>query len=84
MIGKRARPDPADTHWCPAVGEYGKHPFDGHWIAMTPNGHCASLRRHAVVEHDDGTVTVSPSILVSDSTGALWHGFLERGVWREV
>jgi hypothetical protein len=82
MIGKRAYP--ADKHWCPEVGEYGKHPFDGHWIAITPNGHGANLSRHTVTEHEDGTITVSPSILVSDRTGQLWHGFLERGVWREA
>jgi hypothetical protein len=39
-----------------------------------------------VVEHEDGTITVSPSILVSTSRDGkpleVWHGFLERGVWR--
>lgn len=41
--------------------------------------------------HEDGTLTVSPSIHrhpVNDPTrpGAEkdWHGFLERGVWRQV
>lgn len=36
----------------------------------------------SIVENDDGTVTVSPSIWINKPTG--WHGFLERGVWREV
>ena len=32
-----------------------------------------------------GTITVSPSILVyDDGRGNGWHGFLERGVWRSV
>lgn len=33
-------------------------------------------------EHEDGSITLSPSIFVNPPTG--WHGFLERGVWREV
>lgn len=41
--------------------------------------------RHAITEHDDGTVTVSPSILATSADhGHDWHGYLERGVWREV
>lgn len=34
-------------------------------------------------EHEDGTVTLSPSIFVNpqdDPPG--WHGFLEHGIWR--
>lgn len=58
------------------------------WMGMTPNGHVADLRNHTVTEHDDGTITVSPSILVSSphngKSGELWHGFLERGVWRSA
>lgn len=46
-----------------------------------------SLAKHEVTEHEDGTITVSPSIL-SRSTWRgepiEWHGYLERGVWREV
>jgi hypothetical protein len=39
---------------------------------------------HTFTVHEDGTLTVSPSILVRpyhDSPG--WHGYLEHGVWRE-
>lgn len=53
------------------------------WMVRTPNGHLGDLAAHDVVEHEDGTITVSPSILVSDGTGELWHGYLERGEWRE-
>ena len=64
-------------------GEYGKW-TDGTWSACTPNGHGANLSHHDVVEHEDGTITVTPSILVSNNKdGALWHGYLTRGVWRE-
>lgn len=55
-----------------------------YWHVKTPNGHLGNLAAHDVEEHEDGTITVSPSILVSDHTGELWHGYLERGVWREV
>lgn len=65
-----------------AAGEYGKWK-DGTWYAETPNGHTANLARHNVIEHDDGTITVTPSILVSDNKRDLWHGYLTRGVWRE-
>lgn len=70
-----------------APGEYAKLP-DGTWHADTPNGLGANLSQHHVVEHEDGTITVSPSILVegrrNPSEKRLWHGFLERGVWRAV
>lgn len=43
---------------------------------------------HSIVEHEDGTVTVEPSIRqdfrppVGESPGTpAWHGFLRRGVW---
>jgi hypothetical protein len=64
-------------------GEYGRHYCSPSWYARTPNGHLANLSRHEVAEHDDGTITVAPSILISDGTGPVWHGYLERGVWRE-
>lgn len=64
-----------------APGEYGIV-SDGTWYACTPNGHLGNLADHTVTEHEDGTITVSPSILVSDENGELWHGFLERGIWR--
>jgi hypothetical protein len=64
-------------------GEYGRLSVNGQWYAETPNGHGANLSRHTVTEHEDGTITVSPSILVSNHTGALWHGHLVQGVWEE-
>lgn len=53
------------------------------YMCRTPNGHTGNLANHDVTEHDDGTITVSPSILVENSNGEGWHGYLERGVWRE-
>lgn len=66
-------------------GEYGIDPRDGNWYCCTPNGHFGALGGHDVTEHEDGTITVSPSILVSHWDGhELWHGYLEHGIWRQV
>lgn len=75
-------PLPADWAWRT------HYPY---WIGCAPNGHACALGAHKVEEHEDGTITVSPSILISrggpKSAGnkpyeELFHGFLERGVWR--
>jgi hypothetical protein len=64
-------------------GSYGRVEVLGEWEwrGCTPNGHASNLAGHDVTEHEDGTITVSPSILVSDHTGELWHGYLRAGVW---
>lgn len=81
MIGRR-------VEWASQIlapGEYAKAE-NGVWHCATPNGHGGNLAGHDVTENDDGTITVSPSILVTTGRdGAeveLWHGYLERGVWR--
>lgn len=86
MIGARvyfAAGEPFDLK----PGEYGKHPGNGLWYCCTPNGEAGNLSRHTVTEHEDGTITVSPSILVTMRVDGKdvdrWHGFLERGVWRQ-
>ncbi len=56
------------------------------WFCCTPNGPLGNLGNHAVTEHDDGTITVTPSILVTQGGqrgDPSWHGFLQCGVWRE-
>jgi len=68
-------------------GEYMR--WDEHgWYACCPGPGelTANLNSHKVVEHEDGTITVSPSILCSNGPklGNVWHGFLEKGIWREV
>lgn len=56
-----------------------------YWIGCSPNGHSCALGAHKIEEHDDGTITVSPSILIHDGKGTqFWHGYLEHGVWRTV
>jgi hypothetical protein len=67
-----------------APGDYGRARADGMWVCRTPNGRGGNLSGHEVIEHEDGTITVSPSILVSSERGEEWHGFLEHGIWRSV
>ena len=49
------------------------------WLCTPPKGYGGHLGGHDVIEHEDGTITVSPSILTSE-----WHGYLEHGIWQEV
>jgi len=74
----------------PNPGDYGKG-SDGKWFGCPPARASdtdlpliANLSGHQVIEHEDGTITVSPSILIAKHTGEQWHGYLERGFWREV
>ena len=62
-------------------GEYRK--INDVWYARTPNGLVANLTEHLVIEHVDDTITVRPSILVTDGN-ARWHGYLVVGEWREA
>ncbi len=87
MIGKRVYFKLGDN-FVLEPGQYAKHPKSNIWYACTPNNHTSNLGNHQVTEHDDGSITVSPSILVTRMYTAkaneeLWHGFLEKGVWRE-
>jgi hypothetical protein len=58
---------------------------DGVWWIYLPRGGAGRLTQHTVIEHEDGTITVRPSIGMRKTGGGFArHGFLERGVWREV
>ncbi len=82
-------------------GDYWKHK-DGTWGCAIPNPKipeykseyfilpvCGSLKNHTVFENEDGTITVSPSILNSTNWGPdkiyheIFHGYLENGIWRD-
>lgn len=82
--GKR-RDFPTDAE-LPELWEYGKRE-NKWWYCATPGG-MADLSKHDVIEHEDGTITVSPSIAVttpqSDASANFWHGFLEHGIFREA
>jgi hypothetical protein len=51
------------------------------WQIRAPDGSGCSLNPavHTVTEHEDGTITVMPSI-VTDT----WHGWLTKGEFRSV
>lgn len=82
MIGKRQ--DRLDNSIF-EPGEYGKSSNDK-WYCCPPGKDelVGNLSAHTVTEHEDGTITVSPSIEIKSWDGGYWHGYLERGVWREI
>ena len=74
-------------------GDYWKNVDTGTFYAACPvpdpDGGVilASLCKHSIVEHEDGTISVQPSIRVTGGPGGtkeLYHGFLENGSWRNV
>jgi hypothetical protein len=71
----RVYPDSQDRFALPP-GSYGEHP-DGTWWFRPPGvGHSGPLTEHTITEHEDGTITVEPSILTDEI-----HGYLIRGEW---
>lgn len=57
---------------------YGKD-TDGMWWFKHKDEHAGTLfGTHSVTEHEDGTISVSPSIV-----GIKIHGIVERGIWRD-
>lgn len=65
----------------PDVGQYGRD-CNGDWFGCPQEMFHANLSKHNVIEHEDGTITVSPSILITGFDGQ-WHGYLEKGIWRK-
>ncbi len=75
-------------------GDYSK--VDGEWWAKPPTAEGLPqqpgrrMSAHTVTEHEDGTITASPSLLYPEIKRGEkppipeWHGYLERGVWRQV
>lgn len=63
-------------------GDYFKQ-RDGSWYLCAPSGESGGCdNRWTVTEHEDNSITVSPSLFFNTPHG--WHGFLEHGVWRQV
>jgi hypothetical protein len=57
---------------------------DGSFLIHWPEGLMGNLRAHNVVEHEDGTITVTPSILTTmEHKGMQRHGYLTKGMWRD-
>lgn len=85
----RRRPD--DTKpWRLEAGDYC---FRGRlWLVLPGHSGARALDdRWLIIQHEDGAVTVTGhgddvgSILAyADVRDSRWHGFLTRGVWKEV
>ena len=86
MIGRRVKANEGERGiaYLFEKGDYGYNDFVKIWYAMTPNGHLANLSNHKITEHDDGTITVSPSIRVLGDLDYAYHGYLEKGIWRDA
>jgi len=54
------------------------------WFIYFPGAGAGILSLHTVTEHEDGTITVAPSILLGGHNYESVHGYLERGSWRNV
>ena len=52
---------------------------EGEWWFRDPVGNIGRVSKHTVAEHEDGTITVTPSI--ADEGEATFHGWLTKGVW---
>ncbi len=85
-IQGRRRPDNWDYLAADAQpGDYGWHDWTGHryLVVLDPDGAVGSLGPgHTVTEHEDGTVSATPSIDDTDRSG--WHGWLTNGYWQSV
>ena len=66
----------------------------GDWFLYLPYCGICRLTLHSVVEHEDGTISVTPSVLMTGhkdggtfsaayGTVTQRHGFLTRGQWHE-
>jgi hypothetical protein len=86
MIGRRVYPDKYGNLIL-TEGDYGLHPKAG-WQCRPFGFHTGGIGKHIITEHEDGTITVFPSILLHDfddnGNPITWHGYLEHGKWREV
>jgi hypothetical protein len=58
---------------------------DGTWLIFIPDCGIGCLRNHTVTEHEDGTISVVPSILTNghnEGVPTQAHGYLTHGEWR--
>ena len=83
MIGRRVKVDNDKFNGGLELWDYGDD-GQGNWYGLVPPDMMACMTGHKRTEHEDGTVTFSPSILTKDGQGHEWHGYLEKGVWRQV
>lgn len=78
-----------DTERTFEPGDYAKREDGKGWYIRPPGGHIGWVStepgHHTVIEHEDGTITVDPSILHKKHDGTvIWHGYLREGWWEDV
>jgi hypothetical protein len=79
----RVYPD-ADGNLTLSEGDYGQD-SRGVWCVRPPGQHAGGIPNHDVTEHDDGTITVYPSIVLYETDGGIaWHGYLTGGEWKSI
>ena len=81
MPGRRL-PDDSDLRTA-EPGDYFRVTLNGRvaeWWFRDPLGVVGRITKHTVEEHEDETITVSPSIAMAPGEDG-FHGFLRRGVW---
>jgi hypothetical protein len=66
--------------------ELADHPRLGWWEVTAPDGTQGSINpeKHQVIEHADGSITITPSLDYSKLRSGGWHGYLTRGIFTEV
>jgi hypothetical protein len=60
---------------------------DGVWWIYIPRCGAGMMPKHTIEEHEDGTITVTPSILLTGHDNGQQitkHGWLKRGQWQEA
>jgi len=88
---------PVEVEELLAPGDYAKQPKGGFWMVRAPSGELGILtpELHTVIEHEDGTITVEPSLdykrhwftgdafsmLRFERYGDGYHGWLRGGNW---
>lgn len=87
MLGRRVpfRPGFPGGGECARPGDYCKVPSGVRmgriisWLLVDPTGSAGSIvpGNHTVTEHEDATITCSPSLVMPGG----WHGWLRRGHW---
>lgn len=84
LQGRRVYPDEDGEFSGMNPGEYGF--AKDRWLMCLPTGIIATVTNKIwkITEHEDGTITVHPSILTTsrEDPGLNWHGFLVKGVFR--
>lgn len=75
------------SYWKVLYGEESSPSSDNIWILYIPGCGAGALSNHYVEEHEDGTITVTPSILMTGHNKGMptmRHGYITKGTWREV